>query len=133
MRYVSAYPPVFLVILGTVIITQLNRQFSHVPNFIREVTQLWDRTSFGRLCQICDWNSRKFDLGSTFHLEVAFHICRIQCINHRNPYPYWIIFFRDWKYLQQTELNSAPSYPTSESTAVWWWWWNFIKVSKEAS
>ena len=25
---------------------------------------------------------------------------------------------RDWEYLQQTELNSAPSYPTSESTPV---------------
>ena len=30
--------PVFLVILDTVIITQLNRGFSHVPNLIREVT-----------------------------------------------------------------------------------------------
>ena len=28
---------------GTVIITQLNRRFSHVPNLIREVTALrWD-------------------------------------------------------------------------------------------
>ena len=35
--------PVFLVILDTVIITQLNRRFSHVPNLIREVTALrWD-------------------------------------------------------------------------------------------
>ena len=38
-----AYLPTFLVILDTVIITQLNRQFSHVPNLIREVTALgWD-------------------------------------------------------------------------------------------
>ena len=29
-----------LVILYTVIITQLNRRFSHVPNLIREVTAL---------------------------------------------------------------------------------------------
>ena len=27
-------------------------------------------------------------------------------------------FSRDWKYSSKTELNSAPSYPTSESTAV---------------
>ena len=27
-------------------------------------------------------------------------------------------FSRDWEYLQQTELNSASSYPRSESTAV---------------
>ena len=38
-----AYLPTFLVILDTVIITQLNRRFSHVPNLIREVTALrWD-------------------------------------------------------------------------------------------
>ena len=29
-------------------------------------------------------------LGSTFDLNVAFHMCRIQCINYKNPYPYWI-------------------------------------------
>ena len=28
------------------------------------------------------------------------------------------IFSEDWEYLQQTKLNSAPSYPTSESIAV---------------
>ena len=51
-------------------------------------------------------NSQKFDLGSTFYLEVAFHICRILCINYRNPYPYWIKnFSRDWEYLQQTVLR----------------------------
>ena len=32
--------PVFLVILDNVIATQLNRRFSHVPNLIREVTDL---------------------------------------------------------------------------------------------
>ena len=38
-----AYLPVFLVILDTVIITQLNRRFWHVPNSIREETALrWD-------------------------------------------------------------------------------------------
>ena len=38
-----AYLPVFPVILDTVIITQLNRRFWHVPNLIREVTALrWD-------------------------------------------------------------------------------------------
>ena len=43
MRYHIAYLLVFLVILDTVIITQLNRRFSHVPNLIREVTALrWD-------------------------------------------------------------------------------------------
>ena len=40
---IIAYLPVFLVILDTVIITQLNRRFSHVLNLIREVTALrWD-------------------------------------------------------------------------------------------
>ena len=43
MPYVSVYLPVFLVILDTVIITQLNRRFSHVSNLIRELTALrWD-------------------------------------------------------------------------------------------
>ena len=38
-----AYLPVFLVVLDTVIITQLNRRFSHVPNLIWQVTALrWD-------------------------------------------------------------------------------------------
>ena len=41
--YIIAFLPVFLVVLDTVIITQLNRRFSHVPNLIREVTALrWD-------------------------------------------------------------------------------------------
>ena len=31
----TGYLPVFLGILDAVIITQLNRRFSHVPNFIR--------------------------------------------------------------------------------------------------
>ena len=47
------------VILDIVIITQLNRRFSHVPNLIREVLLLWDRTS----------ESTKFDsikLNTTF-------------------------------------------------------------------
>ena len=40
---ILAYQPVFLVILDTVIITQLSRRFSHVPNLTREVTTLrWD-------------------------------------------------------------------------------------------
>ena len=40
---IIAYLPVFLVILDTVIITQLNRRFSHVPYFIPEATALrWD-------------------------------------------------------------------------------------------
>ena len=40
---------------------------------------------------------------------------------------YWIKHFsRDWEYLQQTEFNSAPSYATSESTAV------FSKRSRSA-
>ena len=40
---IMVYLPVFLVILNTVVITQLNRQFSLVPNLIREVTALrWD-------------------------------------------------------------------------------------------
>ena len=43
MRHVSAYLPAFLVILDTVIITQLYRRFSNLPNLIREVTTLrWD-------------------------------------------------------------------------------------------
>ena len=36
--YVSEYLLVFLVILDTVIITQLKRRILHVPNVIREVT-----------------------------------------------------------------------------------------------
>ena len=40
---IVAYLPVLLVILDTVIITQLNRRISPVPNLIREVTALrWD-------------------------------------------------------------------------------------------
>ena len=40
---VYRYLPAFLVILDTVIITQLNRRFSNLPNLIREVTTLrWD-------------------------------------------------------------------------------------------
>ena len=40
---IIAYLPVFLVILDTVIITQLNGRFSHVANLIREVIALkWD-------------------------------------------------------------------------------------------
>ena len=40
---ILAYLPAFLVILDTVIITQLNRRISPVPNLIREVTALrWD-------------------------------------------------------------------------------------------
>ena len=35
-----AYLPVFLVILDTIIITQLNRRFSHVPNLIPETGRL---------------------------------------------------------------------------------------------
>ena len=46
-------------------------------------------------------------------------MCQIKRINERNPYPHWIKkFSRDWEYLQQMELNSASSYPRSESTAV---------------
>ena len=38
-----AYLPVFLVLLDTVIITQLNCRLSYMPNLIREVTALrWD-------------------------------------------------------------------------------------------
>ena len=33
---IIVYLPVFSVIMDTVIITQLNRRFSHVPNLIRE-------------------------------------------------------------------------------------------------
>ena len=35
-----AYLPVLFVILDNVIVTQLNRLFSHVPSLIREVTAL---------------------------------------------------------------------------------------------
>ena len=41
---IIAYLPLFLVILDTVITTQLNHRFSQVPILIREVTALrWDR------------------------------------------------------------------------------------------
>ena len=41
--YHSVSTGIFSTILDTVIITQLNRRFSHVPNLIREVTALrWD-------------------------------------------------------------------------------------------
>ena len=60
----------------------------------------------------------KIRLSLTFDLEVAFHMYRNNAFNnYRNPYQYEK-FSRDREYLQQTELNSAPSYPTSESTTV---------------
>ena len=106
---------------------QFKRRISHVHvlNLIREVTALrcdvWIN-SFKSNTTLPNMRlnySRKFDLGSTFDLEVAFHMCQIQSINYRNPYSQWVKkFFRDWEYLQQKDLNSAPLYPTSESTAV---------------
>ena len=39
--------------------------------------------------------------------------------NNYDHYPYWITScFRDWGYLQQTELNSSPLHRTSASTGV---------------
>ena len=56
---------------------------------------------------------------STFVLEARSVYFELKCINYRNPYPYWVtIFSRDWEYLQHTDLNSAPLYRTSESTAL---------------
>ena len=56
---------------------------------------------------------------STFVLEARSVYFELKCINYRNPYPYWVtIFPRDWECLQQTDLNSAPLYRTSESTAL---------------
>ena len=69
---------------------RLNQQFQIKYDFAESAKELY-------------W---KFDLGSTFAVEVAFHMCRIWCINYRNPYPYWVtILSRDWEYLQQTDLN----------------------------
>ena len=81
--YIIAYLPVFIVILDTVTITQFKRRISHVPNLIREVTALRCEVGINsfklnttlpnlRLNYI-----HKFDLGSTFDLEVAFHMCWI--------------------------------------------------------
>ena len=60
---------------------QLSRRFLNVPNLIREVTalrwDLWINLIRQFQIKICDWDSRKFDLCSTFDLEVAFHMCRI--------------------------------------------------------
>ena len=44
------------------------------------------------LPRICDWNSRRFDLGSTFDSNVAFHTCRT-------------FSFGDWEYWQRIEYR----------------------------
>ena len=82
-RGVGAIDWCIIVILNTVTITHLKRRISHVPNLFRKVTALtcyvWINSfklnnTFPNL-----WMnySRKFDLGSIFDLEVAFHMCRI--------------------------------------------------------
>ena len=81
-----AYVLVFLVILDTVIIISSIVDFhSCLIQFERQL--LWDGISestkfdsfrWKKFCRICDWNSQKFDLGSTFDLEVPFYMCRIK-------------------------------------------------------
>jgi len=60
-------------------------RISHVPNLTRElnaceVRRLNQLNSTVKIkcdvCRICDWNNRRFDLGSTFDSNVAFHMCR---------------------------------------------------------
>ena len=58
-KRLQEYKKMRYVILDIVIITQLNRRFSDVPNLIREVLLLWDRTS----------ESTKFD---SFKLNTTF-------------------------------------------------------------
>ena len=90
---IIAYLRVLIVILDTghFAISEFKRRISYVSSFIREVTALrCDVNSFklNTTLQNLRLNyGRKFELGSTFDLEVAFHICQIQCINYRNPYP----------------------------------------------
>ena len=69
---------------------------SHLSNLIWEMTACemqdlnWTVTNL-RLCRICDWNSERFDSGSTFDSDnVAFHMWRILCINYRNYFSQWI-------------------------------------------
>ena len=72
-----------ILILDTITITHFKRRISHAPNLFREVTALtcdvWIN-SFKLNTTLPNLRrnySRKFDLGSTFDLEVAFHMCRI--------------------------------------------------------
>ena len=53
------------------------------------------------VCRICEWNSRRFDLGSTFDSNVAFHVCRTSCMNFSKLLLYY------WEYWLRTELNST--------------------------
>ena len=69
---------------------------SHVSNLIWEMTACemqdlnWTVTNL-LLCRICDWNSERFDSGSTFDSDnVAFHMWHILCINYRNYFSHWI-------------------------------------------
>ena len=77
------YLPVFITILDSVTITQFKRRISNVPNLIREATALtcdvWMH-SFKLNTSLPNLRlnyRRKFDLVSTFDLEVAFHMRRI--------------------------------------------------------
>ena len=69
---------------------------SHGSNLIWEMTAcaIQDLNCTGtnlRLCRICDWNSERFDSGSTFDSDnVAFHMWHILCINYRNYFSHWI-------------------------------------------
>ena len=80
---IIAYLPVFIVTLDTVTITQFQRRISRVPNFnsrgkcfdMRHLNQQFQiKYDFAESATEC---SRKFDIGSTFDLDVAFHMCRI--------------------------------------------------------
>ena len=68
---------------GHFTITEFKRRISYVPSLIREVTALRcdvgiNSFKLNTTLQKLRLNySRKFDLGSTFHLEVAFQMCRL--------------------------------------------------------
>ena len=61
---------------------------SHAPKLMRELNacevrrlnQLNPTVYMSIKCdfrRICNWNSRRFDLGSTFDSNVAFHMCLV--------------------------------------------------------
>ena len=89
----------------------LNQQFQIKYDFAESATALQSKI---RLRFNIWFKSRISHLPNIMHFNALYYNW-----NYRNPYPYWVtIFSRDWEYIQQTDSNSAPLYPTSESTAV---------------
>ena len=82
---ILASPPPGIDTEWSLIITQLNRLFSHVLYLIGEESSLRRDVWINQIRQfqiIYDFvesakNNQNFDLGLTFDLEVVFHMCRI--------------------------------------------------------